>query len=109
MGVLEASLVQVSVHQLSISLSYLMDGLINPTLLAFLIHCSPDKPNCVGLDELCTLVGCCLWLCISLLVPYSLGNDSQLEGGNVAKRLKSMRAYGWVERCSGVAGCETSS
>ena len=55
-GVLEVNLVLVLVHQLSISLSKLLDGLINPTLLAWLIHCSPDKLNCVGLAELCTLV-----------------------------------------------------
>ena len=32
-------------------------------------------------------------------------NHAQLEGGNVAERLRSTIAYGWVERCSGVAGC----
>ena len=56
LGDLEASMVLVSVHQLSIILSQLLDGLINPNLLAWLICCSPDKLNCVGLAELCTLV-----------------------------------------------------
>ena len=74
--VLEASLVLVLVHQLSISLSQLLDGLINPTLLAWLICCSPDKPNRVGLAELCTLVVLIPWLCVSLLVPYSLKNHA---------------------------------
>ena len=45
------------------------------------------------------------WLCVSLLVPYSLGNHAQLGGGSVAERLRSTLAYGWVERCSNVAGC----
>ena len=45
------------------------------------------------------------WLCVSLLVPYSLGNHAQLGGGSVAERLMSTLAYGWVERCSDVAGC----
>ena len=31
-------------------------------------------------------------------------NHAQLEGGGVAERLMSMLAYGWVERCSDVAG-----
>ena len=45
------------------------------------------------------------WLCVSLLVPYSLGNHAQLRGGSVAERLRSTLAYGWVEHCSDVAGC----
>ena len=49
------------------------------------------------------------WLCVSLLVPYSLENHAQLGSGNVAERLRSTLAYGWVERCSDVAGCGTSS
>ena len=49
------------------------------------------------------------WLCVSLLVPYSLENHAQLGGGSVAERLRSMLAYGWVERCSDVAGCRMSS
>ena len=49
------------------------------------------------------------WLCVSLLVPYSLENHAQLEGGSIAERLRSMLAYGWVEHCSDVAGCGTSS
>ena len=94
-GVLESSLVLVSVHQLSISLSQLLDGLINPTLLAWM--------NCVPM-------GCCYpWLCVSLLVPYSLGNHAHLRGGSVVERLRSTQAYVWVERCSDVAGYGTSS
>ena len=49
------------------------------------------------------------WLCVSLLVPYSLENHAQLKGRNVAERLRSTLAYGWVERCSDVAGCGTNS
>ena len=49
------------------------------------------------------------WLCVSLLVPYSLVNHAQLRGGSIAKRFRSMLAYGWVERCSDVAGCGTNS
>ena len=49
------------------------------------------------------------WLCVSLLVPYSLENHTQLGGGNVAERLRSTLAYGWVERFSDIAGCATSS
>ena len=49
------------------------------------------------------------WLCVILLVPYSLSNHAQLRGGSVAERLMSTLAYGWVERCSNVAGCGTSS
>ena len=75
-----------------------------------MIYCFPDKPNCVGLAELCVLE-CFVypWLCVSLLVPYSLGNHAHLGGGSIAKRFRSMLAYGWVERCSDVAGCGTSS
>ena len=40
------------------------------------------------------------------LIPY--GNHAQLEGGNAAERLMSALAYGWVERCSDVAGCGTN-
>ena len=47
--------------------------------------------------------------CVSLLVPYSLENHAQLGGGNVAERLRSTLDYGWVERCSDLAGCGTSS
>ena len=39
------------------------------------------------------------------MFPYSLENHAQLGGGSVAERLKSTLAYGWVERCSDVAGC----
>ena len=28
-------------------------------------------------------------------------------GGNVAERLRGKMAYGWVERCSNIAGCRT--
>ena len=49
------------------------------------------------------------WLCVILLVPYSLGNHAELGGGSIAERLRSTLAYGWVERCSDVAGCRTSS
>ena len=49
------------------------------------------------------------WLCVSLLVPYSLGNHAQLGGGSVAERLRSTLAYGWVERCSDVASCGTNT
>ena len=49
------------------------------------------------------------WLCVRLLVPYSLENHAQLGGGSIAERLRSTLAYGWVERCSDIAGCGTSS
>ena len=66
------------------------------------------EPGDLGLN--CVPLWCCYpWLCVSLLVPYSLGNHARLGGGNVAERLKSTWAYGWVERCSDVAGCRTSS
>ena len=96
LGVLESKLVLVSMHQLSISLSQLLDGLINPTLLAWLICCSLDKRNRVGLAELCTFVVLLPWLCVSLLIPYSLGNHAQVGGGSAAERLRSTWAYGWV-------------
>ena len=59
--------------------------------------------NCVPL--LC----CYSLLCVILLVPYSLGSHAQLGGGSVAERSKSTLAYGWVERCSDVAGYGMSS
>ena len=37
------------------------------------------------------------------LIPW--GNHAQLEGGSAAERLMSTLAYGWVERCSDIAGC----
>ena len=40
------------------------------------------------------------------LIPC--GNHAQLGGGNVAERLMSTLAYGWVERCSDIAGCGMS-
>ena len=48
--------------------------------------------------------------CVSLAtckpdVPLPLENHAQLGGGSVAERLMSTLAYGWVERCSDVAGC----
>ena len=49
------------------------------------------------------------WLCVSLLVPYSLENHAQLGGGSVAERLGSTLAYGWVECCSDVASCGMNS
>ena len=45
--------------------------------------------------------------CVSLLVPYSLGNHARIGGGSVTKRLRSMLAYGWVEHCRDVDGCGT--
>ena len=37
--------------------------------------------------------------------PYSLGNHAQLKGGSATDILRSMLAYGWVERCSDIVGC----
>ena len=37
------------------------------------------------------------------LIPC--GNNAQLGGGSVAEGLMSTLAYGWVERCSDLAGC----
>ena len=48
-------------------------------------------------------------MCKPASVPYSLGNHAQLGGGSVAERLMSTLAYGWVERCSDVAGCGPTS
>ena len=76
---------------LALSLSQLLDGLINPTLLAWL---------CVFVYP---------WLRVSLMFPYSLENHAQLGVGIIVERLRSMLAYAWVERCSDVAGCGTSS
>ena len=39
------------------------------------------------------------------MFPYSLENHAQLGGGSAAERLRSTLAYGWVERCSDIAGC----
>ena len=36
------------------------------------------------------------------------GNPAQLEGGISTERLRSTLSYGWVERCSDVANCDTS-
>ena len=69
-----------------------MDGLINPNMLDWLIYCFVYP-----------------WLCVSLIVPYSLGNHAYLGGGSVAQKLRSTLAYGWVERCSDVDGCGRSS
>ena len=41
------------------------------------------------------------------LIPC--GNHPQLGGGSVVEILMSTLAYGWVERCSDVAGCGMSS
>ena len=49
------------------------------------------------------------WLCVRLLVPYSLENHAQLGGGSIVERLRSTLAYGWVERYSDIAGCGTNS
>ena len=101
-GVLKSRLVLVLVsaalqwaHQLSISLSPAPVRLINPTVLAWM--------NCVPL--LC----CYSLLCVSLLVPYSLGSHALLRGVGIAERFRSVLAYGWVERYSDVASCGMSS
>ena len=44
-------------------------------------------------------------MCKPAIDPYPWRNHAQLGGGSVAERLMSTLAYGWVERCSGVAGC----
>ena len=53
--------------------------------------------------------GCIVLPCVSLLFPSALWNHAQLEGGNDAERLMSTLAYGWVERCSGIASCGEAS
>ena len=58
----------------------------------------------MGLDDLCTLT-----MCKPTLTPISLRNHAQIRGGIVAKRLMSTLAYGWVDRYSDVARCETNS
>ena len=58
------------------------------------------------------------WLCfvaplatyLSASVPLFLEEIMPSSGGgNVAEGLMSTLAYGWVERCSDIAGCGTSS
>ena len=50
------------------------------------------------------------WMCVSLLVfLIPCGNHAHLGGGSAAGRLMSALSYGWVERCSDVAGCGTTS
>jgi len=56
--------------------------------------------------QLCWFAVCAPWLCISLQLTLFRRNHAQLRGDSVAERLMSTLAYGWVERCSGVAGCE---
>ena len=70
-------------------------------MLAWLVYWKPVKPSSVGLAVMCPLgyVQACNW-------PLSWRNHAQLGGGSVAERLMSKLAYGWVERCSDVAGCE---
>ena len=68
------------------------------------------NPYVIGL----TMFGCDHWLdcgCIALLcgslcplVPC--GKHTQLKGGSDVERLRSTLAYGWVEHCSDIAGCE---
>ena len=41
------------------------------------------------------------------LIPC--GNHAHIRGANDVERLMSTLAYGWVERCSDVAGCGTNS
>ena len=43
-----------------------------------------------------------------LLFLNPWGNHSLLGGGSAIERLMSTLAYGWVERCSDIAGCGMS-
>ena len=63
----------------------------------------------VGLRTVLACLFVYSWLCVSLLVAYSLGNHAQLRGGSVAERLRSTLTYGWVERCSHVVGYGTNT
>ena len=72
-------------------------------LECFTLH--PDKPNCAGLVE----CYCTLAMYESASVPLFLEEIMPSSGGGVAERLMSTLAYGWVERCSNIAGCGTSS
>ena len=45
---------------------------------------------------------------MSLLFPNALWNHAQVGGGSDAERLMSTLAYGWVEHCSDIVGCETT-
>ena len=44
----------------------------------------------------------------SLLFSSALWNHAQLGGGSGVEILISTLAYGWVERCSDIAGCGTT-
>ena len=47
-------------------------------------------------------------ICVSLCPLVRCGNDAHLKGGSDVERVRSTLSYGWVERCSDVAGCETN-
>ena len=71
--------------------NFLPGILINPTVLDWMSVIAP-------------------WLCMSILVfPYSRSKSCLEGGGSVVERLRSTQAYGWVEHCSDIASCGTSS
>ena len=49
-----------------------------------------------------------LAMCEFASVPYSLWESCPARGGSATERLMSALAYGWVERCSDIAGCGTN-
>ena len=69
------------------------------TVLAWLVCWKPVKPSCVGLLFMSP------WLCISLQWTLILEESCPARGWQRCWELMSKLAYGWVERCSDVAGC----
>ena len=53
--------------------------------------------------------GCLALLCVNLCPIVPCGNHAHLGGGSDAERVRSTLAYGWVERCSDIAGCREYS
>ena len=46
-----------------------------------------------------------LAMCETSISLIPCGNHAQLRGGSVVEILRITLAYGWVERCSDIAGC----
>ena len=69
------------------------------TMLAWLVCWKPVKPSCVGLFFMSP------WLCISLQLTLIPEESCPARGWQCVERLMRTLAYGWVERCSDIAGC----
>ena len=70
------------------------------TMLAWPFVEGLSNPVVLGLLSVSPLV-----MCKPAIDPYPWRNHAQLRGGSIAERLMSKLAYGWVERCSDLAGC----